>query len=274
MVTKVERDLMSINQQGWNKLATANVNSSYYELDAFRSGRSSLRSLEKETVGDVSGRSLLHLQCHLGLNAISWARLGAQVTAVDFADEALGVGRGLAADLGVDVNFVCSNLYDLPEALDGEFDIVYTDYGVLSWLPDLSTWAKVAAHFLKPGGVFHLVEIHPVLGAFEDVDGEMRLRPELFEEGPRGIEISATYGDTYEEGPSVNTLTEYSWPWSVSKVVTALIEAGLRIEAMREVPVDCRQRFSGMVPAPAEEGCWRLPGDPLPLSFSVSARKP
>ncbi|SRR6266566_136467 len=274
MVTNTDRELMQKNQQGWNHLAAANVKSTYYNLETFRKGRSSLRSLERETVGDVSGRSFLHLQCHLGLNAISWARLGANVTAVDFAAEAIRVARELASDLAVDMDFICSNIYDLPQVLDRQFDIAYTDYGVLSWLPDLPGWAQVIAHFLKPGGIFHLVEIHPILGAFTEIDSELRLTPELFQEGPRAMEVSATYGDNYEDGPSVPKLTEHSWPWTVSSVVKALIGAGLRIEHMDEVPVDCRQRFKTMVPDAVEESCWRLPGDPLPLSFVCSARKP
>jgi len=274
MVSTTERDLMETNQKGWNKIAIANVNSTYYNLDSFRNGRSSLRPTEIEALGDVAGKSLLHLQCHIGLNAISWARLGARVVAVDFAAEALGIGRQLADELNVDIRFVESNIYDLPKILDDQFDLAYTDYGVLSWLPDLNEWARVAAHFLKPGGVFHIVEIHPVLGAFEEVEGALKLRSELFETGPRDIELNATVSDGYEPGPAVPTLTEYSWPWTISSVVNALIGAGLRIERLHEVPIDCRQRFESMVRVEGAEGCWRLPGDPLPLSFACSARKP
>ena len=141
-------------------------------------------------------------------------------------------------------------------------------------MPDLHEWARVVHGLLRPGGTLYLVEIHPILGAFEEVDGQLRPRSELFKQGPTGIEISATYGDGIDGAPEVEMLTEYSWPWNVSKVVTALLKAGLRIEAMREVPVDCRQRFSVMVPDAAEEGCWRIPGDPLPLSVSCTAVKP
>jgi 2-polyprenyl-3-methyl-5-hydroxy-6-metoxy-1,4-benzoquinol methylase len=277
MITGDDTGLMQVNQKGWNKLAEANKTSTYYNLDTFRAGRSSLRSLEKQTVGDVAGLQMLHLQCHLGLNAISWARLGANVTAVDFADSALEVARGLARDLNVDnIRFVASNVFDLPKNLDaaGQFDVAYTDYGVLSWLPDLSEWARVIAHFLKPGGIFHLVEIHPLLDAYAEVDGEMRPQPYLFTKGPTSLELATTYGDGFEGAPEVDTLTEFSWPWTIASVVNALIGAGLRIEALNEVPVDCRQRFSAMVPDPDEEFCWRLPGDPLPLSFTCSARKP
>ncbi|MFJ9151306.1 class I SAM-dependent methyltransferase [Streptomyces sp. NPDC102270] len=274
MDTATDRDRMQSNQQGWNRRALAHIDSSYYDLDTFRAGKSSLRSLELEALGDVSGKDFLHLQCHIGLNAISWARRGANVTAVDFADQALEIGRDLAEGLKVDINFVQSNIYDLPEVLNSSFDIVYTDYGVLNLLPDLSGWAKVIAHFLKPGGVFHIVEIHPILGAFAEVDGELRLRSELFESGVREYEVGLTYGDAYEEAREIDPYKQYAWPWTLSTVFTALIQAGLQIETFTEVPVDCRQRLKSMVRDEEDEGFWRLPGDPLPLTWTLSARKP
>lgn len=274
MDTAIDRKRMQSNQQGWNRRALAHLDSTYYDLDSFRAGKSSLRSLELAAVGDVSGKDFLHLQCHIGLNAISWARLGANVTAVDFAEQALEIGRDLATGLNVDIRFVCANIYDLPEVLEGSFDIVYTDYGVLNLLPDLPGWAKLIAHFLKPGGVFHIVEIHPILGAFKEVDGELRLRSELFISGPHESEITVTYGDEYEDARKIDAYKQYSWPWTISRVISALIQAGLRIETFTEVPVDCRQRYSSMVRDEQDEGFWRLPGDPLPLSWTCSARKP
>ncbi|MET7289741.1 methyltransferase domain-containing protein [Streptomyces sp. NPDC005573] len=274
MDTATDRDRMQSNQEGWNRRALAHIDSSYYDLDTFRAGKSSLRSLELEALGDVSGKDFLHLQCHIGLNAISWARRGANVTAVDFADQALEIGRDLARGLNVDIDFVHSNIYDLPEVLKSSFDIVYTDYGVLNLLPDLAGWAKIIAHFLKPGGVFHIVEIHPILGAFAEVDGELRLRSELFEKGVREYEVNLTYGDAYEEAKEIDPYQQFAWPWNLSTVFTALLQAGLQIETFTEVPVDCRQRLSSMVRDPQDEGFWRLPGDPIPLTWTLSARKP
>ncbi|GLZ32001.1 type 12 methyltransferase [Lentzea sp. NBRC 105346] len=265
---------MQSNQEGWNRRALAHIDSSYYDLDTFRAGKSSLRSLEQAVVGDVAGKDFLHLQCHIGLNAISWARKGANVTAVDFAERALEIGRDLAKGLNVDINFVYANIYDLPKVLEGSFDIVYTDYGVLNLLPDHRKWAQVIAHFLKPGGVFHIVEIHPILGALHEVDGELRLRSELYKSGPQENEVNLTYGDKYADAKEIDAYKQYSWPWSISTVFTALIEAGLRIEAFTEVPIDCRQRLSSMVRDENDEGFWRLPGDPVPLTWTCSARKP
>jgi ubiquinone/menaquinone biosynthesis C-methylase UbiE len=270
-----DRTRMQSNQQGWNRRALAHLDSTYYDLDAFRAGKSSLRSLERAALGDVSGKDFLHLQCHIGLNAISWARQGANVTAVDFADEALKIGRELADGLNTDINFVHANVFDLPNVLEGSFDIVYTDYGVLHLLPDLSAWAKVVAHFLKPGGVFHIVEIHPILAAVEEADGALRVRPEKIPSGrPLEDEVDATYGDGYDDVQKIESYKQYSWLWTIPDIMGALIGAGLQIQTFTEVPVDCRQRFSTMVRDEHDEGFWRLPGDPIPMTWTCSASKP
>jgi hypothetical protein len=122
--------------------------------------------------------------------------------------------------------------------------------------------------------VFHLVEIHPLVGAFAEEGGGLRLQPFIFETGPIESEVRSSYGDGYSDERGVAVHTEYFWPFTPATVMTALLEAGLVVEAYREVPVDCRQRFSQMVPDPVHAGCWRLPGDPIPLTFVISARRP
>jgi len=152
---------MSQNRRGWALRTQIHLNSASYDLASFRKGRITLRPLVQEELGDVRGRSLLHLQCHFGMDTLSWARLGALVTGADYSEEAIAVARSLAEDLDIEARFVCANLYDLPDVLDGSFDIVVTTYGVLSLLPNLNAWARVLGHFLKPGGTFCIVEIHP-----------------------------------------------------------------------------------------------------------------
>ena len=130
-------------------------------------------------VGDVTGKSLLHLQCHFGIDTLSWARLGARVTGADISPSAVELARSLAVELGFpEARFVESNLYDLPSALDGEFDVVYTSRGVLGWLPDIRAWARVVARYVAPGGLFFITEAHPVMNVFENegvAPGELRL---------------------------------------------------------------------------------------------------
>jgi SAM-dependent methyltransferase len=259
------------NRNAWDLKTKGNLGSDFYDVASFKEGRNALRALEQEELGDVRGRSLLHLQCHFGLDTLSWARLGARATGVDFSQEAVALADSLAAELGLDVRFVCANVYDLPDVLEGEFDIVFTSYGVLHWLPDLDGWARVVARFLRPGGTFCLVDFHPLLRLFEDVDGKLELTGSLFDRGPFETEVSATYGDRLPLPPH----SEHHWYWTIGEVVTSLSRAGLRIERLREVPelpFDHPKRFPGMVPQ--DDGHWRLPGDPIPLMFSCVATLP
>src|SRR5215471_3086073 len=259
---------MLVNRRAWDLRTRAHLESDFYGVASFKEGRLSLRPPEREELGDVRGRSLLHLMCHFGMDTLSWARLGARVTGVDFSEEAIAAARGLAAELDLDARFVQADLYELPDVLDERFDIVVTTYGVLSWLPDLDGWARVIAHFLRPGGTFLIVEIHPFIGLFDEVDGELRLTGSLFDRGPFESETVRTYADGRDLPPHA----EHNWFWPVSTVVTALSGAGLRIERLRELPVDVRQRLPSMVRG--DDGYWRLPGDPLPLLFTCVATRP
>jgi SAM-dependent methyltransferase len=144
------------NRQNWNERAAIHARSRFYDLDGFRAGRNALLPIERAEVGDVAGKSLLHLQSHLGDDTLSWARLGARVTGVDFSEEAIATACGLRDELGLDARFLHANIYDLPDLLNEQFDIVFTSYGVLCWLHDIPRWAQVAAGFVKPGGFLYL----------------------------------------------------------------------------------------------------------------------
>src|SRR5919206_2445351 len=150
---------------GWTRL---HAHSEFYDLAGFKAGRSSLKDIELAEVGDVRGRSLLHLQCHFGQDTLSWARLGAEVTGVDFSTEAIRLARALNEELHIPARFIQSNIYALPDVLDERFDIVFTSYGVLAWLPDLDAWGEIVARYLKPGGFFYIVENHPLTGMVSD----------------------------------------------------------------------------------------------------------
>ncbi|MFE7552935.1 class I SAM-dependent methyltransferase [Streptomyces gardneri] len=271
MTSMSDIDKISANREGFNLRARAHMQSSYYDVDRFKQGHNMLRRLEQEELGDVRGKSVLELQCHIGVNSLSLARMGAQVTGTDISDEAIDIARGLAEDLALDASFVQANLYDLPKVLDGEFDMVFTGYGTLSFLPDIDAWAKVAAQYVKPGGTLTVVEIHPMLTLFGDVDGELRVARSLFQNRDVHHEMSSTYADRIDDEVEVETHSIYGWRWSVEQVLNALIDAGLTIERIREVPYDARQRLPLMVPDGDHN--WRIPGDPIPLSFSVTARR-
>ena len=157
------------NQRLWDAWTKVHAEGQFYDVAGFRQGGLRVRPYEIAALGDVTGKSLLHLQCHFGLDTLSWARLGARVTGVDFSPAAIRLARELAADIGIpEARFVESNVYQLPVRLGDEFDIVYTSRGVLGWLPDIRGWARVVARFVKPGGRFYISEIHPVLQVFEN----------------------------------------------------------------------------------------------------------
>lgn len=249
------------------------MRSRFYDVAGFRAGATSLKRVELGEVGDVRGLSLLHLQCHFGLDTLSWARLGADATGVDFSEPAIGMARALCAETGVAARFVACNVYDLPRVLDapGAFDVVFASYGVLGWLPDIPEWARVAAHFLRPGGAFHLVEFHPFAGMFDDEsEAELRIRyPYFHDREPLEFENTGSYAD-----PTADVATRgYEWSHPVSDVANALIGAGLRIERLREYPFSAYRQLPMMMQD--ADGWWRLPGSAgdVPLMYSIQAVK-
>src|SRR5881398_394689 len=140
-------DHTSANRANWDAWAAINAASANYDVAGFKAGKLSLNRIEREELGEVAGKSLLHLQCHFGLDTLSWARLGARVTGVDFSDQAIQLARTISKDVGIDANFICANIYDLPVAFPpaAEFDIVFTSYGAIGWLPDLHVWGQLIA---------------------------------------------------------------------------------------------------------------------------------
>src|SRR5262245_50795020 len=163
-----ERALMETNRLHWDEITPIHVASEFYDVEGFKRDPHRLKSVELEEVGDVNGKSLLHLQCHFGMDTMSWANRGATVTGIDFSVPALEAARSLAAELNIPATFLHSNIYDLPDVLRGQFDIVFTSYGAITWLPDLPRWARVAAHFVKTGGFFYVAEFHPMLQTLDE----------------------------------------------------------------------------------------------------------
>ena len=205
---------MEANRRSWDTRTPTHFGSRFYDVDGFRAGASSLQSIEIEEVGDVDGKSLLHLQCHFGLDTMSWARLGARATGVDFSEEAVSLARSLSEELGIDADFVVSNVYDLPDVMDQRFDVVFTSYGALTWLPDLERWADVAAHFLEPGGFFYVVDSHPFGNVFYNEEDAVELRP-FYPYSTRGAgPLSFPSGSTYTDGPDEQYGPTFEWgPW-------------------------------------------------------------
>jgi SAM-dependent methyltransferase len=261
------------NRALWDEWTTIHVQSEFYNVEGFKRGDIKLHSLEREEVGDVAGKSLLHLQCHFGLATLSWARLGATVTGADFSAKSIDQARALAAELKIPARFVCSDIENLPDNLSGEFDIVFTSYGVLTWLPDLNRWANIIAHFLKPGGIFYIAESHPITCIFDDGENisELVIKYPYFGTGePLEWKVQGSYAD---RSAHVAQPVSYEWIHSIADIINALIGAGLQIEFLHEFPYAAWQHFPFMVEG--GDGYWRLPDGKasLPLLFSIRARK-
>ena len=261
------------NRRHWDEIVPIHAGSEFYDVGSFKQGKSRLKPVELEELGDVRGKTMLHLQCHFGLDTLSWAREGAVVTGADFSPQAIETARALAAETGVEARFVVSDLYELPRNLDGQFDIVFTSYGVLCWLPDLARWAEVAAHFVKAGGIFYIVEFHPFAGVFDDEPDvpDLRVRYPYF---PSGEPLRFEVDGTYAASTKLDRRVTYEWPHPISEVVMALIQAGLRIDFLHEFPFSTYQFVPFMektgdytVRLTKHDGC-------VPLLFSIKATKP
>jgi SAM-dependent methyltransferase len=257
------------NRESWNLRTNIHAESEFYDLAAWKAGANSLKSIELDALGNVAGRSLLHLQCHFGQDTLSWGRMGASVTGCDISEEAIQLARQLAvADGQPDAQFVCANVFDLRAHLEGQFDIVFTSYGTIGWLPDLEPWAAVIAHFLKPGGVFFIADFHPVVWMFND-DFTQLTYPYL-----KGEVIATEQTYTYTGDQLPRNITEYGWNHGIGEILTALSTAGLHLDWMREYsysPYDC---FANTVRG--DDGNFRIKGleDIIPMVYAIHCTRP
>ncbi|XXX73642.1 class I SAM-dependent methyltransferase [Sorangium sp. So ce134] len=264
-----EAEWFDMNRSAWNARTPVHLGSKFYDMAAFRAGASSLKPIELEQVGDVRGKTLLHLQCHFGQDTLSWARQGARVTGLDLSDEAVRAARALASELSIDARFVEANVYDAPAALGGEtFDIVFTSYGVLGWLPDMTRWARTAAACLKPGGVLHLVEFHPLVWTFDDAFEHI-----AYAYDGNGEPIITEQTGTYADRDAPVKLHEVGFNHGIGTVVTALLEAGLTLERLRELDWSPYDIFPDMEEGPPGQFRMKKFGRRLPLVFALAARR-
>jgi 2-polyprenyl-3-methyl-5-hydroxy-6-metoxy-1,4-benzoquinol methylase len=261
------------NRRRWNEITPIHAASDFYDVPGFRAGKSSLRPTEVEELGEVRVKSLLHLQCHFGLDTLSWARQGANVTGMDFSQEAIALAQSLATELNIKARFLCCNLYDLPRHLQGVFDIVFTSYGVLPWLSNLHQWAIIIDHFLKPGGVFYIIEFHPLVDVFDDSPQANALKlayPYFPSAEPLTFDNPGTYAN---RSASVKQTRIYQWAHSLGEIVSALTAVRLHIEFLHEFSFCAYARFPFLRRDP--DGWWRLPEHEtqIPLMFSLKATK-
>ena len=257
-----------INRQSWNNRLEAHLNSDFYDLPGFFDGKGSLYSIELDLLGNLKGKKVLHLQCHFGQDSISLARLGADVTGVDLSDKAIEKAKQLATETAITAEFICCDIYELPKLLDKDFDIVFTSYGVIGWLPDLNKWAKVISKFLKSGGQFVMVEFHPVVWMFDDNFKEIKYR--YFNSGPIIESETGSYADKSAE----ITQDYVMWNHGMGEVLTNLIQNGLEIKSFDEFDYSPYNCFDKTVEISPNKFQIEHLGNKIPMIYSILATKP
>src|SRR5688572_4452088 len=261
-------DYVAVNRSLWDGWTDIHAGSAFYDVDGFRAGALTLKPIERERVGDVAGKELLHLQCHFGLDTLSWARLGARVTGVDFSLAAIRLARSLAAEQQLDAQFVCASALEVPLRSE-RYDIVFTSYGVLPWLPDLRPWAAGAARCLRAGGALHVIEFHPLVDMLGD-DGKSIVRPYFASHEPVRSRLRGSYAEP--EAPFEHD--SYEWPHSLSETLGALLAAGLRITSFTEYPYSPHNCFPFLEEIGPDQWAVRGRAVDFPLTFAVTAVKP
>jgi SAM-dependent methyltransferase len=256
------------NRKSWNDRVDSHENSAFYDLDLFKKTRDALMPIEKKELGDVSYKSLLHLQCHFGMDTLSWAERGAVVTGVDFSEKAIDLAKTLALELNYqNARFIQSDIYDLPNHLEGQFDVVFTSYGTIGWLPDVQKWAEIIAYYLKPNGIFYIADFHPFVWTLSNDFSKIEYN---YFGGAPIVEIEeGSYAD--RNAPIKNT--SISWNHSLSSIVNALIQNGLSIEFLNEFPYSPYNCFEKTVVG--EDGFYRIEGleNLIPMVYSIKAIK-
>jgi SAM-dependent methyltransferase len=217
------------NRAMWDEITPVHLKS--YGVERFLAGEPWLPRKILQEVGDVKGRSLLHLQCHFGLDSLAWVREGAAVTGVDFSQKAIEAARELSQQANLPATFIQSDIYDLPQNLEEQFDIVFTSIGVLCWLKDLTTWGQIIAQHLKLGSYFYIMDAHPLFYTFDE-EGQWQFEFSYFhqkapymwdDEGPDYMDPTYTI-----KNPS------YEWQWAASDIINAILHAGLRLDFFHE----------------------------------------
>ncbi len=275
------------NAANWDQRALVHATSPGYNLDSYVADREKISatvSFDRSDLGDLTGVNGVHLQCHLGTDTISLARLGATMTGVDLSAGSVAIAADLAARTGDAAGFMASNVYDAPATLReaGEltsYDLVYTGGGALCWLPDIAAWARICAELLAPGGVLHVRDFHPVmlsLDAERDDDLLVITEPYFQTVEPNTWDDGATYVAAGEGAPEITATTSHEWNHGIGEIVQAVLDAGLQLELLREDRTTGWAMLHTMVEVPGLEHEYELAEGPerLPATFTLRARRP
>lgn len=257
-----------VNKATWNEKVKVHSESEMYHLRAFKKGKSSLMHYELKALGDVNGKSLLHLQCHFGQDTLSWSRLGAKCVGVDISDEGIKLAKKLNDELNLDAEFICCNVLDTSNFIKNEFDIVFTSYGTIGWIPDLKPWAKMIAERLKKGGTFYIAEFHPIVWMFDYTSGKPVMKYGYMQDEV----IYEEYEGTYANESSKMISKEYGWNHGLGEVVTSLTEAGLHIDYLKEHEESPYNVLPDLIKT--KSGNYVTKDRLYPLIFEIKATKP
>jgi ubiquinone/menaquinone biosynthesis C-methylase UbiE len=263
----LEQNYLEVNRQSWNKKTEAHLKSEFYDLEGFLKGKTSLNEIELNLLGNIKGKTILHLQCHFGQDTISLSRLGAEVTGIDLSDKAIEAARHIANDTNSNAKFICCDLYDLPSHLNEKFDIVFTSYGTIGWLPDLDKWAEIISRFLKPEGQFVFVEFHPVVWMFDENFDKIGYR--YFNSGA----IIETQSGTYADRGANITQSYVMWNHGLSEVLNSLINKGLEINSFEEFDYSPYNCFSKTVEFEPKRFRIEHLGNRIPMVYSIRATR-
>lgn len=258
-------DYIEINRNSWNNRVETHVKSKFYNQEDFIKGCTSLNDIELNLLGDLKGKSVLHLQCHFGQDSISLSRLGANVTGIDLSDKAISVAKELAKETNETVEFICCNIYDLPNYLNKKFDIVYTSYGTIGWLPDLLQWANIVYTFLKPNGKFVFVEFHPVVWMYDD--NFEKIAYNYFNTGA----ILENENGTYADKSADISLTNVNWNHSLGEVLSSLINSNLEIRSFAEYNYSPYNCFNNTIEVEKGKFVIEHIGSKIPIVFALTA---
>jgi len=256
------------NRESWNEVTPLHAESSFYDVDSFKKGKTSLNHIEIEELGNIKGKKILHLQCHFGMDTLSLARQGAEVVGVDISDASIQKATELSNELKIPAKFIRSNVYDIENILDDTFDIIYTSYGAINWLNDLDKWAKIISRYLKPNGIFYMVEFHPLIYTLND-------NSEIFHSYFQSQQIETVAEKSYTDKSEVSSkdLKYIEWNHSLGEVINSLIKNGLNIEFLNEFPYQVYNCFPNLTEK--EKGKWvsNKYGDKIPHMYSIRAMK-
>jgi SAM-dependent methyltransferase len=256
------------NRKLWDAKTDIHVDSTFYDMKSFIKGATSLRKIELEELPDVNGKSLLHLQCHFGQDTLSLERLGAHCTGVDLSPNAINKAKEIRDQLNLKSKFICCNVYDTDKHINDSFDIVFTSYGTIIWLPDLNLWAAQIAKRLSKGGTFFMTEFHPVLYLFDwEKD---KIAYDYFNSGePIMEEEQGTYADT--NAPI--QMKEYFWQHSLADLFQALLNNGMEITLFKEYDYSPYMIFDNCYERAEHEYIFRHTGTSLPHVYTLKAVK-